>query len=43
MASLYIVATNTILISNIKDTFTRVQTIAHECLHSIQNKKNGNV
>lgn len=32
MASLYIVATNTILISNIKDTFTRVQTIAHECL-----------
>ncbi len=39
MASLYIVATNTILISNIKDTFTRVQTIAHECLHSIQNIK----
>lgn len=39
MASLYIVATNTILISNIKDTFTRVQTIAHECLHSIQNKR----
>ena len=35
MASLYIVATNTILISNIKDTFTRVQTIAHECLHYI--------
>ena len=39
MASLYIVATNTILISNIKDTFTRVQTIAHECLHSIQSKR----
>ncbi len=38
-ASLYIVATNTILISDIKDTFMRVQTIAHECLHSIQNKK----
>lgn len=38
-SSLYIVATNTILISDIKDTFTRVQTIAHECLHSIQNKR----
>ncbi len=38
-ASLYVVATNTILISDIKDTFARVQTIAHECLHSIQDKK----
>lgn len=38
-ASLYIVASNSILIANIKNTFTRVQTIAHECLHSIQNKK----
>ena len=37
--SLYIVLTNSILIANIKDTFTRVQTVAHECLHSIQNKK----
>ncbi len=37
-ASLYIVASNTILIANIKDTFTRVQTIAHECIHSIQDK-----
>ena len=27
------------LIANIKDTFTRVQTVAHECLHSVQNKK----
>lgn len=37
--SLYIVATNSILIANIKDTFTRIQTIAHECIHSVQDKK----
>ncbi len=37
--SLYLVLNNTILIANIKDTFTRVQTIAHECLHSIQNRR----
>ena len=37
--SLYIVATNSILIANIKDTFTRIQTIAHECIHSIQDKR----
>lgn len=36
--SIYIVATNTIWIANIQNTFTRIQTIAHECLHSIQNK-----
>ena len=36
--TLYVVATNTIWIANIQDTFTRIQTIAHECLHSIQNK-----
>lgn len=34
--SLYIVATNSIFIANIKNTFTRVQTIAHECIHSVQ-------
>lgn len=38
-ASLYIVMNNSILIANIKNSFTRVQTIAHECLHSVQNKK----
>lgn len=38
-ASLYLVLNNTILIANIKNTFTRVQTIAHECLHSVQNKR----
>ena len=36
---LYIAVTNKILIANIKDTYTRIQTIAHECLHSIQGKK----
>ena len=38
-SSLYIVATNSILIANIKSTFTRVQTIAHECIHSVQDKR----
>lgn len=38
-ASFYLVVNNSILIANIKDTFTRVQTIAHECLHSIQNRR----
>lgn len=38
-ASLYLVMGNSILIANIKNTFSRVQTIAHECLHSIQNKR----
>lgn len=36
---LYIAITNKILIANIKDTYTRIQTIAHECLHSIQEKR----
>ena len=38
-ASLYIAVTNKILIANISNTYTRIQTIAHECLHSVQNKK----
>ena len=37
--SLYIVATNKIIIENINESYTRIQTIAHECLHSIQDKK----
>ena len=37
--SLYIALTNKIIIANIKDTFTRIQTIAHECLHSVQNRQ----
>lgn len=38
-SSLYIVATNKITIANIRNSFTRIQTIAHECIHSVQNKK----
>lgn len=38
-ASLYIAVTNKILIANIHKSYTRIQTIAHECLHSIQSKK----
>ena len=37
--SLYLIANDTISIANINNTYTRVQTIAHECLHSIQDKK----
>ena len=37
--SLYVAITDTIFIADIKDTYTRIQTIAHECLHSIQNRK----
>ena len=36
--SLYMVMQNKILIGNVKESFTRIQTIAHECIHSIQNK-----
>ena len=35
---LYLVQGNKIIIANISDTFSRIQTIAHECLHSVQNK-----
>lgn len=38
-ASLYIAATNKIVIANVSNTYTRIQTIAHECLHSIQDRK----
>lgn len=38
-SSLYIAITNKITIANIKDTYTRIQTIAHECLHSIQDRR----
>ncbi len=37
--SLYIAISNKIIIAGVKDSFTRIQTIAHECLHSIQNRK----
>lgn len=35
----YMAVTDSIIIANIKNTFTRIQTIAHECAHSIQNRK----
>lgn len=38
-STLYIVASNKIFISDLKESYTRIQTIAHECLHSIQSKK----
>ena len=38
-ATLYLILGNKIFIANLKNSFTRIQTIAHECLHSIQSKK----
>lgn len=38
-ASLYIAITNKISIGKIQESYTRIQTIAHECLHSIQDRK----
>lgn len=36
--SLYIVVTNKISIADMKKNYGRIQTIAHECLHSVQDK-----
>ena len=36
--SIYVVLTDNIIIANIKNTITYVQTIAHECIHSVQDK-----
>ncbi len=36
--SLYIVVTNKISIADMKNNYARIQTIAHECLHSVQDK-----
>lgn len=38
-ASIYYVVGDTIKIGTIGESYTRIQTIAHECLHSIQEKK----
>lgn len=35
----YFIATDKIILNKEKKYFTRVQTIAHECIHSTQNKK----
>ncbi|MBQ2937711.1 MAG: hypothetical protein IJE05_02355 [Clostridia bacterium] len=37
--TLYLVMSNKIFIANLKNNYTRIQTIAHECLHSIQSKR----
>lgn len=36
--SLYIVLTNKILIADLKANYGRIQTLAHECIHSVQDK-----
>lgn len=36
--SLYVVVNNSITIANIRNSYTRIQTIAHECIHSTQSK-----
>ena len=36
--SLYIAATNKISIADMKNNYARIQTIAHECLHSCQDR-----
>ena len=36
--SLYIAITNKILIADMKNNYARIQTIAHECLHSCQDR-----
>lgn len=38
-ATLYIAIQDKISIGNTRDSFTRIQTMAHECLHSVQDKK----
>jgi len=38
-ATLYLVTSDKISIGNTHESFTRIQTMAHECLHSIQDKK----
>lgn len=38
-ATMFLILGNKIHIANLKQNFTRIQTIAHECLHSIQDKK----
>lgn len=37
--TMFLILGNKIHIANLKQNFTRIQTIAHECLHSIQDKR----
>ena len=36
---LYIAITNKIIIADVKESYTKIQTIAHECIHSVQDRK----
>lgn len=36
---LYLINSNKILLGNFNNSYTRIQTIAHECLHTVQSKK----
>lgn len=36
---LYIAVSDMIIIANMRESFTRIQTIAHECLHSVQDRR----
>lgn len=38
-STMYFILGNKIFIGNQKNSYTRIQTIAHECLHSIQDKR----
>lgn len=38
-SSMYIAISDKIIIGNVQKSYTRIQTIAHECLHSIQSRK----
>ena len=38
-STLYIALQDKIYLGNMHGSFTRIQTIAHECLHSVQNRK----
>lgn len=37
--SMYIALSDKIIIADVKKSYTRIQTIAHECLHSVQKRK----
>ena len=36
---MYIAITNKISIADMKNNYSRIQTIAHECIHSVQNRR----
>lgn len=38
-STMYIALTDKIIIGNTKGSYTRIQTMAHECLHSIQSRR----